>query len=483
MTSRSSGQVSVIKGKAPTEGHKTMFFFVTGDGTSNEHKQVMKEKGLAYAMVIRNSTMQRGECNMAYGAYYLPSLAYGTPANTLSYKECEDVEREVVAAILIRMGIVRNAARKVMSGSAKYSSLGLDHLAIIQNYSCLQYLIVHIRSKSITSKLIRQQLYYTQLEIGCSAQVLGQDYNRYSQAILCLNWITAIWESLHACKAPVAINSDWIPQPARIGDMTIMEELTGSVLVNKRDLTDIKRCRVYLRVFFLSDIVNIQGDTIEEWALTGELSNARRSTWHSQVQQKPPITMWNKWKASLIAVFNDETTLTAPMGDWLHKQNYQESEWWLSVQEKCIYRQNSGEWSQFSQLSLGRLWFSTTHRIVPQPNGLSHRIQVTQRAHYHEVAAKVNIIRRSNMGPTRIHNYTSGIGLSFLALPRHIQRLTGDILALPTPAPFDFDEPVELIIATYGSVLFGVGYHGWVLSTKEEKSFFAREDLTMESSH
>jgi hypothetical protein len=178
--------------------------------------------------------------------------------------------------------------------------------------------------------------------------------------------------------------------------------------------------------------------------------------------------MWNKWKAALTAVFNDETTLTAPMGDWLHMHNHQESEWWLSVQDKCVYRQNSGEWSQFSQLNLGRLRFSTTPRIVPQLNRFSHRIQVTQRTHYHEVAAKVNIVRRSNVGPTHIHNYTSGIGLLFLALPRHIQRLTGDIPVLPTTIPFDFEEPAYLIIATNGSVLFGVGYHGWVLATKEE---------------
>jgi hypothetical protein len=178
--------------------------------------------------------------------------------------------------------------------------------------------------------------------------------------------------------------------------------------------------------------------------------------------------MWNKWKAALIAVFNNETILTSPMGDWLHMQNHQESEWWLSVQDKCIYRQNCGEWSQLSQLNLGRLRFSTTPRIVPQPNRFSHRIQVTQRTNYHEVAAKVNIVFRSNVGPTRIHTYTLGIGLSFLALPRHIQRLTGNIRALPTPTPFDFDEPVDLIIATNGSLLFGVGYHDWVLSTKEE---------------
>jgi hypothetical protein len=207
---------------------------MTGDGTSNEHKRVMKEKGLAYKMSIRNSTLQCGECSMAYGANYLPSLAYGTPATTLSYKECEDVQRAVVAAILPKIGIVRNAARKVLFGTAKYCGLGINHLATIQNYSRLQYLIGHIRSKSITSKLIRQQLDYTQLESGCSEQVLSQDYNQYSQAILCPNWITAIRESLHACKASLAIHSDWIPQSARIGDITIMEELTVSALVNKK---------------------------------------------------------------------------------------------------------------------------------------------------------------------------------------------------------------------------------------------------------
>jgi hypothetical protein len=169
MTSRSSGKVSGIKRKSPTEGHRTLGFFMTGDETSNEHKRVMKEKGLAYAMAIINSTLQHGECSMAYGAYSLPSLAYCTPATTLSYKECEDVQWTVVAAILPKMGIIRNAARKVVFGSAKYCGLGLDHLATIQNYSRLQYLIGHIRRKSITRKLIHQQLDDTQLEIGCSA--------------------------------------------------------------------------------------------------------------------------------------------------------------------------------------------------------------------------------------------------------------------------------------------------------------------------
>jgi hypothetical protein len=197
--------------------------FMTDYGTSTEHKQVMTETGLDYATAIINSTLQRGECSMTYGAYYIPSLAYGTPETTLSYKECEDVQRVVVTTILPKMGIICNAARKIVFLSANYCGLGLDHLATVRNLSRLQYLISHIRSKSITSKIIHQQLDYTQLQMGCPSQVLGQDYKQYSPAILCPKWIAAIRESLHACKASVAINSDWIPQPARIRDTRVME--------------------------------------------------------------------------------------------------------------------------------------------------------------------------------------------------------------------------------------------------------------------
>jgi hypothetical protein len=224
--------------------------------------------------------------------------------------------------------------------------------------------------------------------------------------------------------------------------------------------------------------VNIRGDTIEEGAINGDRSNERHSSWNWSVQQRPPRRMWNKWKAALLEVFTDETTLSTSMGDLLDTQTHQESEWWLRVHERSIYRKNNGEWSQYAQQNFSRLLFSKTPMIFPRPNHGSHRHQVTQRNQYHKVAAKVNIVPRQNGSSTPIHSYTSGIGLSFLALPRHIQRLTGDIPALPTPSPFDFDKPVDLIIATNGSVIFGVGYHGWVMATKDETILLRGGDRT-----
>jgi hypothetical protein len=64
---------------------------------------------------------------MASSAYYMPSLAYGTPSTTISYKEFDDVQQAVVAAILPKMGSVRNAARKVVFGLITWKQLKIYH--------------------------------------------------------------------------------------------------------------------------------------------------------------------------------------------------------------------------------------------------------------------------------------------------------------------------------------------------------------------
>jgi hypothetical protein len=135
---------------------------------------MLLDKGVVYAEAITNSTFQCGECSSAYGAYYIPSLAYSTPASSLMTKECEDIERPVVAAIIPIMGIVRNGTHTVVFGPSQYCVLGLNHLAVVQGHNRIKYLIGHLRSKSLTGKLIRNQLEYTQqLEVGCETNPLA----------------------------------------------------------------------------------------------------------------------------------------------------------------------------------------------------------------------------------------------------------------------------------------------------------------------
>jgi hypothetical protein len=57
IVSRSTNTESGVKRKAPTEGHRTLGFFMTGDGTCTAHKKVMKEKSSLYATAITRSSV------------------------------------------------------------------------------------------------------------------------------------------------------------------------------------------------------------------------------------------------------------------------------------------------------------------------------------------------------------------------------------------------------------------------------------------
>jgi hypothetical protein len=67
----------------------------------------------------------------------------------------------------------------------------------------------------------------------------------------------------------------------------------------------------------------------------------------------------------------------------------------------------------------------------------------------------------------------SAIGEAFHALPKHVHRLVSDIGEFQTPIQWDVTKEVDLIIATDGSVLFGVGYHIWILATETEDILLA----------
>jgi hypothetical protein len=186
----------------------------------------MTEKSSLYATAIKRSYVWKGESDLAYNSFYLPSIGYGTPVTTLSQQECYDIQKPVVNAILPKMGIHRKAHRSVVFGTAQFGGLGLEHLSAYQGHNHLQYLMGHLRCNITTGKLVRSMMDYTQLECGFSGNVLEEDYERYSRVLLTENWITGILEHLHSCKSTLKITAEWKPLPNRKNDVVMMEALT-----------------------------------------------------------------------------------------------------------------------------------------------------------------------------------------------------------------------------------------------------------------
>jgi hypothetical protein len=86
-----------------------------------------------------------------------------------------------------------------------------------------------------------------------------------------------------------------------------------------------------------------------------------------------------------------------------------------------------------------------------------------------EIIRKYKIKETFTIETDHVITYTSGIGDSCQALPRHIQRLVGNIPKLELLNGAESNEEQNLIVATDGSVVFGVGYHSWVVAMDIEK--------------
>jgi folate-dependent tRNA-U54 methylase TrmFO/GidA len=127
---------------------------------------------------------------MAYNSYNMESISYGTSATSLNIKECEEIQRPVVNIILPKVGIHRKTARTVVFGTSKYGGLGLDHLAAVQGFAQLQYLIGSLRTQDTTGDLYQMLLEYTQLECGTDTPILEAEFTTYEPTILTKNWIT-----------------------------------------------------------------------------------------------------------------------------------------------------------------------------------------------------------------------------------------------------------------------------------------------------
>jgi hypothetical protein len=102
-----------------------------------------------------------------------------------------------------------------------------------------------------------------------------------------------------------------------------------------------------------------------------------------------------------------------------------------------------------------------------------HVTTVTQRHRYIEINKQTPIHTQYIPHITQLVPYVSAIGEAFHALSRHVQCLVGDIGEFQTLRQLDVTKEVDLIIETNGSVLFGVGYHSWIIATETEDILLA----------
>jgi hypothetical protein len=165
-----------------------------------------------------------------------------------------------------------------------------------------------------------------------------------------------------------------------------------------------------------------------------------------------------------------DCVLTQHLGQW-YRENHRQQWWYLDCRARTLWQCGGGKWFQHAPITFGRLRFEPVGQEAERHvrTQLPHVAATSIQRRYITITDKTNIIdiTPSSIAPTV--QYHSSLGECLFALPRHVQRLVGNISPHQLPTTWDATKPVDIIIATDGSVLFGVGYQSWILTLENEE--------------
>ena len=103
-------------------------------------------------------------------------------------------------------------------------------------------------------QLLHAELEYIQLHVGTTNCFLLESFSQRHQFVN-HTWICTIWEFLHHFKLLLQLHNFPLPQPQREFDISIMDAIIQSSAFNLQELIHINKFRLYLQLYFLSDLI------------------------------------------------------------------------------------------------------------------------------------------------------------------------------------------------------------------------------------
>ena len=141
----------------------------------------------------------------------------------------------------------------------------------------IKLFLEHITRDTQLGISYRANIETMQLEIGSLSDVFSLPYHRY-QFLATYCWVKDLWFSTDKYRISLRKPHSLFTLQ-RENDFALMDKIVHSQKFTNHELTRINLCRLYLRVFFLSDISSGNGRGIIDHYKSRLSSPQRRSKW------------------------------------------------------------------------------------------------------------------------------------------------------------------------------------------------------------
>ena len=287
------------------EGRRTLGVHLRPDGSEETTFKSLLTKATKWADRLRSHPLTPTTTWLALNSTLLKTLEYPLPSTTLSLQQCNRILWPALRTALPLSKIQRRFPRTLLHAPIALMGLGLPHLYTTQLYQHILVLLRHGHTDSLTGNLLRASIETLRLEIGSVRHPLTLPWQKWG-SLATPTWLTSTWQMLSEQQLGVTDTTQH-PPALRSNDKAIMDFFVPT-LSDRGVLRILNHCRLYLEIFWLSEVLDAKGDRIDPSILNGAHSTTvhTRSTWPRQ--GKPSPAAWKVWKSTLLTSLCDFLT-------------------------------------------------------------------------------------------------------------------------------------------------------------------------------
>jgi hypothetical protein len=359
-----TGILRPVKRYEVWEAQETLGVYLAPDGNTAAQFDKMLDKAVKWADNMRTGRISKNEVWLAFSSTIWRTLCYPLPALNLTKKQCELIMTPLLKYLLPALGICRTFPRDLVFAPIKYMGLGVKHLYTVQEIGRIKEIISQSMQHNLLTSLYGISLSCLIIEIGLIAPLHTISYDTFGH-LATPSLIKSTWEFLH--KHDIEMRHDLTIKPPRHDDIPIMK-LFIPEHPSREQLAILNRCRLFLRAFWISDIVDGAGIFLSDEAWLGHhMHNHREQSWPRQ--GKPTPADWLLWRHFLTrSVLRRGRRTIYSLGQWTTDSD---NLWHNSVNDDALYHVSPSGCLRFPRAprSSGRPRFlQSGSTSIPPPN-------------------------------------------------------------------------------------------------------------------
>jgi hypothetical protein len=270
----------------PWVGRRTLGVRIAPAGTWNDEFEFRRAQARELALQIFGSVMPKDTARIGYHMMVWPKIEYPLAVTQFTQAECNRITSPVICACLSKMGYNCNSPKEVIYGPRKLFGLGVNDYYIEQGIKQLTALAGHVRQDSQTSRMMRIQLHWCQVQAGTEQHLLGNPTDSIDYIETC--WIMSIRDFLRTYNLSVDFTVKTLPTVQCSGDEFIMDGIQLRSGCTATQLQRINACRMFLQVSRVSDISSANGRFLRQDVLLGKATTYFQSATRWPRQGRPP---------------------------------------------------------------------------------------------------------------------------------------------------------------------------------------------------